>query len=280
MGKHGIFISPPKEAIDFKKWTEIITSALEILYLNWQFGMGAEKEIRHPSIHLFSYPLIQQIIMESLLCIRHCTRPSASICFPVSCCLILFLINASSFIHLCKCWQEWVKNSLLVRASLCKIDADDIASFRMLTALSTPQFFLRFWKTIEHSGWEHTNRHKYSVAAFQMPRWQTANYMFPKFTVYSNHYLSIHSFHHLLWVRLCMTALNLWLDTSCAMVQSYIELIICQHCSTCFTYINSVGLHNTFINYVLVFSLLQTRKLRHRLFFLFFFFLPNVSWMH
>lgn len=144
MGKHGIFISPPKEAIDFKKWTEIITSALEILYRNWQFGMGAEKEIRHPSIHLFSYPLIQQIIIESLLCIRHCTRPSASICFPVSCCLILFLINASSFIHLCKCWQEWVKNSLLVRASLCKIDADDIASFRMLTALSTPQFFCVF----------------------------------------------------------------------------------------------------------------------------------------
>lgn len=130
MRKHDIFKTPPKEAIDSKIWTEMITSSLEIFCLDPKFEMGPEKEIRHLSIHLFirssihlsihsfihsfSYPLIRQIMIEGLLCIWHCTRHSASIGFPFSCCHFLFLINASSFILLCKCWQEWVKKKKIL----------------------------------------------------------------------------------------------------------------------------------------------------------------------
>lgn len=91
-----------------------------------------------------------------------------------------------------------------------------------------------------------------------MPQVEAENDMFLKLIVLSNHCPSIHPFFLPLFithqVRLYMTALNLWVDISCAAVHNYIELLICQHGSKYFPYL--FGLHNNPVRYVLLFLLL------------------------
>lgn len=105
MRKHESFKSPPKEAIDSKIQTEMITSSLEIFCLDPKFEMGPEKEIRHLSIHLFIRSSIYPFIYISVHLSTHSTNndrgPAIHLALYQAFCFyrLSFLLLSLSFSH-------------------------------------------------------------------------------------------------------------------------------------------------------------------------------------
>ena len=133
--------SLPKEAVGLKK--QMIIHLWKSFVFVWRLKWGQKGRLGIPpsilpSIPPSSYPLIQQIMIEALLCIRTVLGTLLLSAFlPPVVPFFFSPVRPPSFSSVNVDKYRFKKTSLLVRTSLYKIDADGFSSFRMLTAVST-----------------------------------------------------------------------------------------------------------------------------------------------